>query len=288
MLRPNITPGGAALHVEADLAQDRLVVVLLDASGEEDHHPSRGAHDAAQPGGRGFLQRAVGLRATLVVLLGLVQLDDVGAQLLRHPRRVVLRVQRALSALGVDRAPARIGPHHERHAQPLAVLTYLLEIADTDVLARRADVERVAHRIGAQPHRVLDARALGRDRLAVVRDVRLSVELQDQRHAAAVLLHVLLGEPDPERDRGVLAFHGEAELEVGVEGRRVREEVGRAVLEALVEGQDEQGSVGRSVGVEQPPEPHPFSVRQGQAGQRTAGFESRRPVEWIDSFVSFR
>src|SRR2546430_11585796 len=48
-----------------------------------------------------------------------------------------------------------VGPHHEGHAQPLAVLAHAAELADLLVLAGRSDVERVAHRVGAEPHRVL-------------------------------------------------------------------------------------------------------------------------------------
>ena len=67
--------GGAALHVEADLAQDRLVVVLLDAPREQDEHLARRAHDAAQTLGRRLPQRAVGLGAVLIVR-GIVLIEN--------------------------------------------------------------------------------------------------------------------------------------------------------------------------------------------------------------------
>jgi hypothetical protein len=196
-----------------------------------------------------------------------VQLDEVRAQLLRHARRVVLRVEGPLAATGVDGPPPRIGPHHDRHAQPLAVLADLLEIADPHVFARRAHVQREADGVGAQPHRVLDARAEGRDGVAVVGDVGLAVELQDEGDPARVLLHVLVGQADPERDRGVVAFHGQAKLEVGIHGGGVRKEVGRPVFKSLIEGQDGQGAVARPVAVQHPPQPDPLAMRDGKAGQ---------------------
>ena len=87
----------------------------------------------------------------------------------------------------------------------------------------------------------------------------------------AVLLHVLLGQPDAEGDRRVPALEGEAELEVGVEGGRIVEEVGRPVLQPLVEGKDEQGPVGRTVTVEEPPQADPLSVADRKAVEGCGG-----------------
>src|SRR6267378_3134598 len=137
--QPHVAPEhdarGSALHVRLHLAQHRVVIVLLDAAREEHHHAPGRSDDAAQAGGRRLAQRAVRGRRALVVLARLVQLGQVGAQLLGHARRVVLREQRALAALRLYRAAARIGPHHEGHAQPLAVLAHAAELADLLVLA---------------------------------------------------------------------------------------------------------------------------------------------------------
>ena len=85
-----------------------------------------------------------------------------------------------------------------------------------------------------------------------------------------MLRHVLLGETDAERDRGVAAVDREAELVARVQGRGVREEVGRPVLQPLVEGQNHQRTVPRPVAVEQAPEPDPLAHRNGQGPERRA------------------
>ena len=51
-----------------------------------------------------------------------VHLDHIGSELAHHPRGVVDRVdQRRLAALGLDGRPAWVGPHDQRHPQPLGV-----------------------------------------------------------------------------------------------------------------------------------------------------------------------
>ena len=97
----------------------------------------------------------------LRIELGEVELDDVRAHLHRHARRVVDRIEGDLAALLVDVAAARIRPDHQRHAVALAVLADALELVEVDVLPGRADVERVADGVGAEPDRVLN-RGVGR------------------------------------------------------------------------------------------------------------------------------
>jgi hypothetical protein len=126
---------------------------------------------------------------------------------------------------------------YQRHPQPLAVLPDPSQPPDLGVLARRADVERVADRVRSQPDRVLHAGRERRHRIVVVGDVRLAVELQKKRDAPGVVAHVLLGQADPEGHGGILSFESQAEHEVGVEGLGVGEEVGRPVLQPLVQRQ---------------------------------------------------
>src|SRR5207245_8228589 len=61
---------------------------------------------------------------------------------------------------------------------------------------------------------------------------------------------------------------GETELEIRVQRRGVREEVGGAVLEALVQGKDQKRPVGGAVAVEQAPQAHPLAVGQRKAVER--------------------
>ena len=162
MLRPNITPVAPALHVEARpcAAPPASSSCFTPPEKRTSTLPAERT-TRRRRAARRLAQRAVGLGAALVVLLGLVELHDVGAQLLRHPRRVVLRVERALAALGVDGAAARIGPHHDRHAEPLAVLAHLLELADllrpAAATRRRACTRRRRRPAGPRPRRSRDS-----------------------------------------------------------------------------------------------------------------------------------
>ena len=181
-----------------------------------------------------------------------VELDDVGAHLHRHPRRVVDRVEGVGAALGVDGFAARVGPDDQRHPEAVAVLAHLAQLGEVLVLARRADVERVADRVGAEPHAVLDAGVAGGEGLGGGGDVGLAVDLEDQRHPAGVVGVVLLRHADLAGEGRVTGLGGEPELVVGVLGGGVGEEVARAVLDALVDRQQHQGSVARAELEQQP------------------------------------
>ena len=158
--------GGPGALVQPHLGQDAVVPIVLLAAGEQHQHPSRRADDPPHPGRGVLLQGAVGLGHVAGVRGGLVQLHDVRPQLLGHPGRVVLGVERAPAAPGVDPPAPRIGPHHQGHAQALAVLAHLAVLAQLEVLPGGAHVDRVAHRVGPEAHRVLH-RGVGRgDRLA--------------------------------------------------------------------------------------------------------------------------
>src|SRR5262249_39664515 len=78
-----------------------------------------------------------------------------------------------------------------------------------------------------------------------------------------------------ERDGRVVALHGQAELEVGVQGGGIGKEIGGSVFEPLVEGEDGQGPVPCPVGVEHPPEPDALAVPDGEAGGGGPGGRGR-------------
>ena len=215
------------------------------------------------------LHLVVGRRGVLVlggVDLRHVELDHVGAHLHRHPRRVVDRVEGAGAALGVDRLAARIGPDDQRHPEAVAVLAHLAQLGEVVGLARRADVERVADGVGAEPHGVLDAGVAAREGLGGGGDVGLAVDLEDQRHLAGVVGVVLAGHPDLAGERRVAGLGGEPELVVGVLRVGVGEEVARAVLDALVDRQQHQGAVAGAELEEQPVKAGPFAG--GELGKK--------------------
>ena len=163
----------------------------------------------------------------------------------------------------VDRFAARVGPDDQRHAEAVAVLAHLAQLGEVLVLARRADVERVADRVGAEPHRVLDAGVAGGEGVGGGGDVGLAVDLEDQRHLAGVVGVVLGRHADLAGEGRVARLGGEAELVVGVLRRRVGEEVARAVLDALVDRQQHQGAVAGAELEEQAPQAGSFAGGQG-------------------------
>ena len=252
-LRPLALPDVAAvdharaarLHDVAGLAE-QLVVVDLRAAREHDQRAPGRLDHLAHGLLLGDLELVVG-RGRELVLLGVelrqVELDHVGAHLHRHPGGVVDRVEGVLAALLVERRAARVGPDHERHPVAVAVLAHALELVQVLVLARRADVERVADRVGAEPDRVLDRGVGGRERVVGGRHVGLAVDLEQQRHLAGVVGVVLLGEADLAGDRRVAGLGREPELVLGVLRGRVGEEVARAVLDPLVDRQQQQRPV---------------------------------------------
>jgi hypothetical protein len=117
------------------------------------------------------------------------------------------------------------------------------------VLARRADIHGVAHRIGAESHGIFDGCEQRRGGVRIAGDVGLAVELQDQRNLPAPIAHVFLGQTDAQRDSRKIAFHREPELVLRIDRGGIREEIGRAVLQSLVQWQHEQAAVARAVAI---------------------------------------
>jgi hypothetical protein len=130
------------------------------------------------------------------------------------------------------------------------------------VLARRADVEGVADRVGAEPDGVLDRGVGGRERVVGAWDVGLAVHLEDQWHLAGVVGVVLLGKPDLTGERRVAGLGREPELVLGVLGGGVREEVARPVLDPLVDREQEQGSLAGTELEQKPAQPRPLAGRE--------------------------
>ncbi len=195
-------------------------------------------------------------------IFGMLSLTTSAPISIASPRRVVDRVEGVGAALGVDRFAARVGPDDQRHPEAVAVLAHLAQLGEVLVLARRADVERVADRVGAEPHRVLDAGVAAREGLGGGGDVGLAVDLEDQRHLAGVVGVVLARHADLAGEGRVAGLGGEPELVVGVLGGRVGEEVARAVLDPLVDRQQHQGAVARSELEQQAAQAGPFAGRQ--------------------------
>ena len=245
----------ARSHTQIDLA-DGLIRVHLAAAREQHETAARGPHDALQTLPGVLLQRSIGFRTAARLVVRFVQLDDVGAHLFSDAGSVVDRIQRALPAPRFDRTSSRVRPDDHRHAEALGVLAHLLELEEFEILSRRADIERVADRVRAQSDGILDRGIERRHRLVVFRDVRLAVELQDERDAAAVVLEVLLGQADAQRDRRVPPLDRQAALERRVDRRRIREEIRWSVLESLVERHHEQRAVPRAIVVEQAAQAH--------------------------------
>jgi hypothetical protein len=113
-------------------------------------------------------------------------------------------------------AAPRVGPHDERHAEPFGVLADPQVLGEVTFLARRADVERVAHRVRAQPDGLFDHGVHRRDRVGRGRDVGLAVELEHQRHFAGVLREELPGQADLQSDAVESALDGELDNVPGV------------------------------------------------------------------------
>jgi hypothetical protein len=200
-----------------------------------------------------------------------VQLDHVGPQLTRHPGGVVDGIERVVAALGLQRFPPRVCPDDDRHAQPLRLGPDVVELEDVLVLGGRPDVERVADRVGAQPHRVLHRRRQRRHGRAVGRDVGLPIEFEDERKASSELAMVFLRQADVGGDGAEPALVRQAPLEAGVGAGGVGQEVDGAVLQALVDGDDEQAAVGRPGAEQEPVQPGALPGTQVQVGQPRAG-----------------
>ena len=142
----------------------------------------------------------------------------------------------------------------------------------------RADVERVADRAGAQPHRVLDTRCERAERVVVGGDVGFAVDLQDQRDATGVLFVVFLRQTDVVGDSGEVAFDSQAQHPIGVERVGIIEEIDRTVLEALVDRQQHQGPVGGAVLVHHGVEPRALAGREVQVFEGRPSDRSKHPL----------
>src|SRR6185295_6144403 len=193
----------ARLEHEPGLFQEPVVVDLRAAGEHHQRAPCRGdaVADRILLGETALAVRSGGFLVLLGVDLRHVQLHHVGAHLHRHPGGVVDRVEGVATALFVDCGAAGVGPDDQRHAEAVAVAAHAAELDQVLVLARRADVERVADRVGAQPDRVLDLRVAGRQRLAGGGYLGFAVQLQDQRHLAGEVRVVLGREADLTGDR---------------------------------------------------------------------------------------
>src|SRR3990172_2536289 len=210
---------GAEAAAVADgpaLVEDRLVVLLGGAAREDDDTPSvEGrlddvAHALGQRRDRhtGLLVHLLGLRL-LDVLGGRLDLDDVRPQLRGDLRSVRHDVDRRLPLLA-DRRAAWVGPDHRDEAVGLGLGDHLAALLVHGLRVGRARGDREAHGDAAQPERVLDRARHGGERILLVVEHVVVVDLEDQRDFARELGHARLDEAQRGRVRVAARLEGEA------------------------------------------------------------------------------
>ena len=182
-------------------------------------------------------------------------LDDVGAHLRRDLCRVRHDVDGGLARLAQVRA-TRIGPHDDRQALGLGLVSDFAELPVHGLRRGRAGVDREADRDAAEPQRVVHAAGHRGERVFFVVQHVVVVEFQNQRHAVQKTVGARFQEAERRGVRVAARVDGELEVIVWIVAGRVRSEAARrAVLEPLIDRQDDQlAGPGQPPVIEQPRE----------------------------------
>ena len=175
----------------------------------------------------------------LDLIRGELHLEDVGPELRGDLRAVRDHVDRGLARLA-DAGPARIRPDDDREACPLRFLRERPDLLVHAARHRGARVDRESDRGAAQPERLADAPRDRRQRVLLVVQHVVVVELQDERDLAGELGSARLQESERGGVRVAARLDRQVEVISGIVGRRVgSERPGRTVLEALVDRKDD-------------------------------------------------
>src|SRR5438445_8660866 len=192
-IAPNDGPEPASVADRPDFFQKGVVVFLGGPTGEDhDAAPVEGGlHDVPDPICQRFDRDLLGLvhllrRRLLQVIGRQLHLDDVGAQLGRDLRCIGDDVERRLAFLA-DLAAAGIGPDHERQAVPFGFFPDLAGLFVHALAVRRSGIDGEPHRHAAEPQRVAHAARERRDRVLLLIEDIVVVQLQDQRNLAREL-----------------------------------------------------------------------------------------------------
>src|SRR5712692_5742291 len=245
-IAPDDGPEPASVADRSGFFEEGVVVFLGGPAGEDhDAAPVEGGlHDVPDPLGqrldRNLLHLVHLLRRRLLQVIGRqLHLDDVGPQLGRDLRRIGDDVERRLAFLA-DLTAAGVGPDHERQAMPFRFFPDLAGLLVHALAVRRSGIDGEPHRHAAEPQRVAHAAGERRDRVLLLIEDIVAVQLQDQRNLPRELRCTRLQEPE-RRGVGITAgLDRQLEVVPGIVARRIdREAPGRAVLEALVDRQNQ-------------------------------------------------